>query len=189
MSQSRPRARVKTRKSQRAAFIGAAVVVLGAAVLIALSALEDTVVFFYSPTDVAERGVAAGTPARVGGLVVEGSVRKDGAVTVFDLTDTAHELTVAYGGILPDLFREGQGIVAEGSFDETGKFEASRVLAKHDENYMPPEVAEALKASGQWQHGAGGPSPAGQGGSGAESSGYGASYGATYGGGAAEAGQ
>ena len=171
MATIRPRARMKTRKSQRAALIGAAVFVLSAAVLIALSALEDTVVFFYSPTDVAERGVEPGTRGRVGGLVVAGSVRKEGAVTVFDLTDNAHSMTVAYGGILPDLFREGQGIVAEGSFSGTDRFEAARVLAKHDENYMPPEIADALKASGQWQHGPGGP----------EAQAYGTSYGTSYG--------
>ena len=157
MSTRTARPRIKTRKSQRAAFIGAAVGVLGAAVLIALWALEDTVVFFYSPSDVAARGIPIGEAARVGGLVVDGSVRRDGTLTVFDVTDTAHTLTVAYGGILPDLFREGQGIVAEGQFQAGGRFQATRVLAKHDENYMPPEVADALKASGQWQHAPGGP--------------------------------
>ena len=147
---ARPK-RTRTRKSYRAAFIGTAVLVLGAAVLLALSALEDTVVFFYSPTDVAEKGVPTGEYARIGGLVVDGSVAKDGAVTIFSVTDTQNSIQVAYGGILPDLFREGQGIVAEGEFEPTGRFAASRVLAKHDENYMPPEVADALKASGQWK--------------------------------------
>ncbi|CDO60696.1 Cytochrome c-type biogenesis protein CcmE, heme chaperone [Candidatus Phaeomarinobacter ectocarpi] len=119
--------------------------------ILALSALEDTVVFFYSPTDVAEKGMPVGEYARIGGLVVEGSVSKEGASTIFSVTDTQNSIQVAYGGILPDLFREGQGIVAEGEFEVTGRFEASRVLAKHDENYMPPEVADALKASGQWK--------------------------------------
>lgn len=141
----------RTRKSYRAAFIGVSVLVLGAAVILALSALEDTVVFFYSPTDVAEKGMPVGEYARIGGLVVEGSVSKDGSSTIFSVTDTQNSIQVAYGGILPDLFREGQGIVAEGEFEATGRFEASRVLAKHDENYMPPEVADALKASGQWK--------------------------------------
>ena len=141
----------RTRKSYRAAFIGVSLLVLGAAVILALSALEDTVVFFYSPTDVAEKGMPVGEYARIGGLVVEGSVSKEGASTIFSVTDTQNSIQVAYGGILPDLFREGQGIVAEGEFEVTGRFEASRVLAKHDENYMPPEVADALKASGQWK--------------------------------------
>jgi len=141
----------RTRKSYRAAFIGVSVLVLGAAVILALSALEDTVVFFYSPTDVAEKGMPIGEYARIGGLVVEGSVGKEGTQTLFSVTDTQNSIQIAYGGILPDLFREGQGIVAEGEFQTTGRFEASRVLAKHDENYMPPEVAEALKASGQWK--------------------------------------
>lgn len=147
----KPRTRQRTRKSHRAAFIVAAVVILGAAVILALSALEDTVVFFYSPTDVAEKGVSAGQQARVGGLVVEGSVSTQGETTLFSVTDTRHSIDIAYAGILPDLFREGQGIVAEGSFAEGGRFKADRVLAKHDENYMPPEVADAIKASGQWK--------------------------------------
>lgn len=145
------RRRTRTRKSHRAAFIGAAVFILGAAVILALSALEDTVVFFYSPTDVVEKGVMPGQQARIGGLVVEGSVSRQGQTTIFAVTDTRHNIEVAYGGILPDLFREGQGIVAEGAFGAGSRFEASRVLAKHDENYMPPEVADAIKASGQWK--------------------------------------
>jgi len=148
----RPR-RPRTRKSQRAVFIAVAVCVLGTAVILALSALEDTVVFFYSPSDVAARGAPVGEEARIGGLVVEGSITKEGAATVFTVTDLQHSVTIAYAGILPDLFREGQGIVAEGTFAPSGRFEASRVLAKHDESYMPPEVADALKASGQWQEG------------------------------------
>jgi cytochrome c-type biogenesis protein CcmE len=143
--------RTRTRKSHRAAFIGAAVFILGAAVILALSALEDTVVFFYSPTDVVEKGVMPGQQARIGGLVVEGSVSRQGQTTIFSVTDTRNNIEVAYGGILPDLFREGQGIVAEGAFGTGSRFEASRVLAKHDENYMPPEVADAIKASGQWK--------------------------------------
>lgn len=152
MAQKTHRARIRTRKSQRAAFILAAVVILGAAVLLALTALEDTVVYFYSPTDVAQAAVPPGQPARVGGLVTEGSVRKAERATVFDVSDLNNSITISYGGILPDLFREGQGIVAEGSFGEDGTFQATRVLAKHDENYMPPEVADALKESGRWKH-------------------------------------
>lgn len=147
-----PRARLRTRKSRRAAFIAAAVAAFGLAVALALWALEDTVVFFYSPSDIAAQVAPPEGPVRIGGLVVAGSIRNDGAATVFEVTDNAHTLTVAYRGVLPDLFREGQGIVAEGRFDGTGRFEASRVLAKHDENYMPPEVADALKKSGRWQH-------------------------------------
>lgn len=151
MTSPAPKRRTRTRKSQRAAFIGAAVLVFGLAVILALSALEDTVVYFYSPTDIAERGTPVGLSARIGGLVVEGSVAKDGAQTTFDVTDLENSISVTFGGILPDLFREGQGIVAEGTFSASGIFEATRVLAKHDENYMPPEVADALKQSGRWQ--------------------------------------
>ncbi len=155
MTNSTPprRSRPRTKKSRRAAFIGAAVLIFGLAVILALSALEDTVVYFYSPTDVAERGTPVGQSARIGGLVVEGSVSKDGSRTIFGVTDLQNSITVSYNGILPDLFREGQGIVAEGTFGASGIFEATRVLAKHDENYMPREVADALKESGRWQEG------------------------------------
>ena len=128
----------------------------GAAALI-LSALEDNIVFFHSPTDVATGEAPVDQRFRIGGIVVEDSVirRADGLAIEFRVTDLAHTLPVAYSGILPDLFREGQGVVAEGELDAGGVFRARRLLAKHDETYMPPEVAEALKRSGRWRGPAG----------------------------------
>lgn len=125
-----------------------ALVVSGVAVAVglALVALKENVNLFYSPTEVARGEIPQGQNFRVGGLVREGSVRREGqGVTVsFDVTDGPHNVTIDYTGILPDLFREGQGIVAQGRLEENGRFKADQVLAKHDENYMPPEVAEAL---------------------------------------------
>lgn len=141
-----------TRKQRRAALIGASLGVLGVAVGLVLFALRDNIVFFYGPSDVAEQEVAPGTRMRVGGLVVEGSVvRDDDAHVRFDVTDLAATLTVTYVGLLPDLFREGQGVVTEGVLLADGTFAADTVLAKHDENYMPPEVADALRRSGEWR--------------------------------------
>tara|TARA_B100000614_G_scaffold172693_1_gene153871 strand:+ start:806 stop:1210 length:405 start_codon:yes stop_codon:yes gene_type:complete len=129
--------------------------VLGSAAALALTAFEDNLVFFYSPSDVQAREMPADKRMRIGGLVEEESVvkRGDGLTTDFRVTDLAASLPVSYKGILPDLFREGQGVVVEGSLDTDGTFIASNVLAKHDENYMPPEVAEALKKSGRWEEG------------------------------------
>ena len=116
-----------------------------------LNAFESSVVFFHSPTDLVEKDIPQDRRMRIGGLVEEGSVEKPGdAVVQFRVTDMANTVPVVYRGLLPDLFREGQGVVAEGTFAD-GVFRADEVLAKHDETYMPPEVAEALKASGQWQ--------------------------------------
>lgn len=141
-----------TRKQRRAALIGTSLAILGLAVGLVLFALRDNIVFFYSPSDIAEQDVAPGTRMRVGGLVVEGSiVRNEGARVAFDVTDFGETLSVTYVGLLPDLFREGQGVVAEGVLQSDGTFAADTVLAKHDENYMPPEVADALKRSGDWQ--------------------------------------
>ncbi len=128
----------------------------GAAALI-LSALEDNIVFFHSPTEVATGDAPLDRRFRIGGIVVEDSVirRADGLAIEFRVTDLAHTLPVAYRGVLPDLFREGQGVVAEGELDAGGVFRARRLLAKHDETYMPPEVAEALKRSGRWKGPAG----------------------------------
>lgn len=142
------------RKEQRMLFLGALVACFGAAAVLVLVALEDTVTFFYSPSSLAEAPAMSGTEIRLGGLVVDGSVRRsgDGLTTTFDLTDGLASMTVIHVGILPDLFREGQGIVARGTLSETtGVFQAVEVLAKHDETYMPPEVAEALKDSGYWR--------------------------------------
>ncbi len=141
-----------TRKQQRGALIGAGLGALGLAAGLILYALSDTITFFYTPTDVVEKGVQPGTRFRLGGLVADGSiVRGQGKTVSFTVTDTAGTMPVTYVGILPDLFREGQGVIAEGVLDAGGSFKADTVLAKHDENYMPREVADALKEKGVWQ--------------------------------------
>ena len=126
---------------------------LGVAAALVLSALNDNLVFFYSPTQVAEKNPGPDRRFRLGGLVEAGSVQKDGQVVRFTVTDTNKTIAVVYRGILPDLFREGQGVIAEGALGSDGVFTAREVLAKHDENYMPPEVAKALKEAGQWKEG------------------------------------
>ncbi len=141
-----------TRKQRRSVLIATCVAVLGIAVGLVLFALEDSIVFFYSPSDIAEKSVAPDQRIRIGGLVEEGSVRRgEGTQVQFAVTDTAKTLPVVYTGVLPDLFREGQGVVAEGKLGSDGVFTADNVLAKHDENYMPPEVADALRRQGVWQ--------------------------------------
>jgi cytochrome c-type biogenesis protein CcmE len=141
-----------TRKQRRLALIGAALGVLSVAVALVLVALKDSIVFFNSPTDLVENHVKPGTRIRVGGLVKEGSVRRgDNLAVRFEVTDGKSIVPVTYQGLLPDLFREGQGIVAEGTLDPTGTFRADSVLAKHDETYMPKEVADALKKQGHWK--------------------------------------
>lgn len=140
------------RKAQRRLMItlAAGVVLVGAAAL-AMTAMRDAMVFFYSPAMVAENPPQAGQRVRVGGLVLDGSVERPARGGAnFTITDGAGEIRIAYGGSLPDLFREGQGIVAEGAFSPEGQFTADTVLAKHDESYMPPEVAAALRESGMW---------------------------------------
>ena len=142
-----------TRKTRRLYLVIVSLLLLGAAVALVLTALRQDIVFFLSPTELATRPPAPGRLIRVGGLVEQGSVQKlgsDGTV-LFKVTDLTKSIAVRYRSILPDLFREGQGVVIEGSVDEQGQFIASEVLAKHDEKYMPPEVAKALKASGRWQ--------------------------------------
>ncbi|TGY89972.1 cytochrome c maturation protein CcmE [Marinicauda algicola] len=141
------------RKARRRLWIiAAAAIVLAGAGALASLALRDAMVFFYAPGDIAENPPQAGQHIRVGGLVVEGSVERpaEGGAN-FAVTDGRADLRIVYRGSLPDLFREGQGIVAEGSFGEDGVFVADTVLAKHDESYMPPEVADALKESGLWE--------------------------------------
>ena len=138
-------------KNARAAMILTGLGFLALAATLALTALEDNIVFFRAPSELAEKPMAAGVALRVGGLVSEGSVQRDGLDVRFQITDLAHQVDVRFTGMLPDLFREGQGVVAEGRFDASGIFMADTVLAKHDETYMPPEVADALKASGRWQ--------------------------------------
>ncbi|MEZ5872425.1 MAG: cytochrome c maturation protein CcmE [Nitratireductor sp.] len=144
-----------TRKQKRLLFIGGIGAVLMAAVLLVMTALRDEIVFFYTPSDILVDGKAsAGQRIRLGGLVKEQSIVKDGENITFVVTDTDKEIPVSYSGILPDLFREGQGVVAEGVVGPGGSFVADTVLAKHDENYMPKEVADALKEKGVWQEGA-----------------------------------
>jgi cytochrome c-type biogenesis protein CcmE len=141
-----------TRKRRRLILIGGALCVLAVAVGLMLNAFRDSIVFFNSPTDVAEKHIPPGTRIRIGGLVKAGSlVRGDDLKIRFDVTDGNRDIAVAYQGVLPDLFREGQGVVAEGALDSGGLFDADTILAKHDENYMPREVADALKKSGRWK--------------------------------------
>jgi cytochrome c-type biogenesis protein CcmE len=141
-----------TRKRRRLVLISSALGVLAVAVALILSALKDSIVFFNSPTDVVEKHVAPGSRIRLGGLVRDGSVVRGSDLAVrFEVTDGANTIAVAYQGILPDLFREGQGVVTEGVLDPSGTFKADSVLAKHDEKYMPKEVADALKKSGHWK--------------------------------------
>src|SRR5580698_722512 len=141
-----------TRKQRRLVLIGAGLGVLAVAVALMLNAFRDSIVFFNSPSDVAEKHVGPGTRIRLGGMVKDGSlVRGDNLNIRFEVTDGKTELPVAYQGVLPDLFREGQGVVAEGEINTSGVFAADTILAKHDETYMPKEVADALKKSGHWK--------------------------------------
>jgi cytochrome c-type biogenesis protein CcmE len=141
-----------TRRQRRLSLIGAALGVLALAVALVLGALKDSIVFFNSPTDVVERHVNPGARIRIGGLVKEGSVTRGESLAVrFEVTDGKSTVPVSYQGLLPDLFREGQGVVAEGALDAAGTFRADSVLAKHDETYMPKEVADALKKQGYWK--------------------------------------
>lgn len=142
-----------TRKQRRLTLIGAAGLVLAVAAGLILYALTDRIVFFNSPTDVLANDISPGSRIRLGGLVADGSlVRGDGGRVTFAVTDGNATVPVAFVGILPDLFREGQGVVTEGVLTPEGSLAADTVLAKHDENYMPREVVEALKAQGLWQH-------------------------------------
>jgi len=125
--------------------------VLGVAATLVLYSLNDTLIFFYSPSQVAEKKPGPERRFRLGGLVVEGSVQKMGQETRFKITDLKGELPVVYRGLLPDLFREGQGVVTKGVFETPNEFQATQVLAKHDERYMPREVTEQLKKSGEWR--------------------------------------
>ncbi len=141
-----------TRKQRRMSVIGVGFVLLASAVALISFALEDTIVFFYGPTEVVEKKIVPGTRFRLGGLVKEGSVKRGESKTIrFAVTDLNTSLPVVYVGILPDLFREGQGVVTEGRLNQQGVFEADSVLAKHDENYMPAEVADALRKQGKWK--------------------------------------
>jgi len=141
-----------TRKQRRLVLIGGSLGVLAVAVALMLNALRDSIVFFNSPSDVMEKHVGPGTRIRLGGLVKDGTVMHSDNLTVqFEVTDGQRDVPVSYQGVLPDLFREGQGVVAEGVLDAGGTFKADSILAKHDETYMPKEVADALKRSGHWK--------------------------------------
>ncbi|MEX0584108.1 MAG: cytochrome c maturation protein CcmE [Sneathiella sp.] len=140
-----------TRKKRRLYFVLAGMSVLTLAAVLVLTSFEDSLVFFRSPSDLVEKPISPGRNFRLGGLVEEGSVESEGVTHRFRVTDLSEAVPVTFDGMLPDLFREGQGVVAEGSLSDDGLFIATNVLAKHDENYMPPEVAEALKKSGQWK--------------------------------------
>ena len=142
-----------TRKKKRLYAVLAGLTMLGVAAALVLTAFEDNIVFFYSPTDITQKDIRPGQTVRLGGLVEADSVKKadDGITTEFVITDTNKTISVRYAGLLPDLFREGQGVVTQGTLGSDGIFVASEVLAKHDENYMPKEVADALKKSGNWK--------------------------------------
>jgi cytochrome c-type biogenesis protein CcmE len=141
-----------TRKQRRLVLIGGGMGVLAVALALMLNALRDSIVFFNSPSDVMEKHVRPGTRIRLGGLVQNGSVVRGNNLFVrFEVTDGKNGIPVSYQGVLPDLFREGQGVVAEGALDAAGTFNADSILAKHDETYMPKEVADALKRSGHWK--------------------------------------
>jgi cytochrome c-type biogenesis protein CcmE len=143
-----------TRRGRRLSLIALSLAVVGAAAGLSLYALSDSIVFFLSPSEVAEKAIAPGARLRIGGLVKTGTVVKSADQNVaFVLTDGAHDLKVAYQGLLPDLFREGQGVVAEGVLAAPDQMRAETILAKHDERYMPREVVEALKKQGRWQEG------------------------------------
>ncbi|MEH6403299.1 MAG: cytochrome c maturation protein CcmE [Sneathiella sp.] len=140
-----------TRKRRRLYIVLSGMAVLALSASLILMSFEDSLVFFRSPSDLADKPIPVGRNFRLGGLVEEGSVVKDGVEIRFRVTDLAQSIAVTYRGLVPDLFREGQGVVTEGQLNEEGTFVASSVLAKHDENYMPPEVAESLKDAGHWQ--------------------------------------
>jgi cytochrome c-type biogenesis protein CcmE len=144
-----------TRRQRRLVLIGTALAVLSLAAALVLSALRDSIVFFMTPTEIAEKQIAPGIRLRLGGLVKDKSLVREGLSARFEVTDGNKSVPVTYVGALPDLFREEQGVVAEGKLDIAGIFHADTVLAKHDERYMPKEVADALKKQGVWREGEG----------------------------------
>jgi cytochrome c-type biogenesis protein CcmE len=145
-----------TRKRRRLLAVLAGMGMLGIAAALVLNAFSDSLVFFYSPSDLRAKAVPQGRMLRIGGLVEDASVKRasDGKTVTFRITDGNTAVPVTYSGALPDLFREGQGVVVEGRLDGAGEVRAASVLAKHDERYMPKEVVDALKKSGRWQEGA-----------------------------------
>ena len=140
-------------RHKRLAAIALGVAALGIAAALVLSAFDKNLVFFFTPSQVAANEAPQGRLFRIGGMVEKGTVKREGVEVRFVVTDTAKSIPVVYRGALPDLFREGKGVVAQGTLGPDGVFQAREVLAKHDENYMPPEVAKALKESGRWQEG------------------------------------
>ena len=136
-------------RHKRLAIIGGIVGAVGVAVALVLNAFQSNLVFFYSPSQIASKEAPTSRTFRLGGLVKEGSVKREGTEVQFAVTDTAQTIPVRYNGILPDLFKEGKGVVAQGQLREDGVFVAREVLAKHDENYMPPEAGEAVKRAQQ----------------------------------------
>jgi cytochrome c-type biogenesis protein CcmE len=142
-----------TRKQKRLTTVIAGLLLLGAAAALVLTALKENLVYFKSPTEILAEPPTNSRSIRLGGLVEEGSLERqaDGVTVLFAITDLANSVPVTYKGLLPDLFREGQGVITQGKLGPDGVFLADEVLAKHDENYMPPEVAEALRESGQWR--------------------------------------
>ncbi len=152
-----------TRKSRRLAIIAAVALGLGTATLLSMSAFRQNMVFFMAPTDIAQQGVPAGRTIRLGGMVTAGSVSRGqdngSPIAKFRVTDGKTTIDVSFAGILPDLFREGQGVVALGTLAPDHSFVAAEVLAKHDETYMPKDVADALKKTGHWNPAKGAPAP------------------------------
>jgi cytochrome c-type biogenesis protein CcmE len=145
---------MNSKKRRRLAFAVALLIAGAGAAALVVAALKDNILYFYSPSDLAARHVAAGVDFRIGGLVQRGSVvRGPKAQIRFTVTDGHASVPVTYDGVLPDLFREGQGVVAFGVLGANGEFEATQILAKHDERYMPPEVVDALKRAGRWKEG------------------------------------
>jgi cytochrome c-type biogenesis protein CcmE len=140
-------------KHQRLVLVGLAALAIGGAAALGFSALQDTMTYFYSPSDVQTKGVEPGQSIRLGGLVAANSVQRlpDGLTLAFTVTDTANAVDVRYKGLVPDLFKEGSGVIAEGRFGPDRVFVADSLLAKHDENYMPPEVADSIKRAGEWK--------------------------------------
>ena len=142
-------------RERRLVLAGVLLLAAGAIAALVFNAFRSNLVFFYSPSQVASHEAPSGRTFRIGGLVQAGSVKREGVRVNFAITDSAQTVPVRYEGVLPDLFKEGKGVVAQGQLGPDGVFVAREVLAKHDENYMPPEVAKALKESGRWKEGAG----------------------------------
>ena len=140
-----------TRKQKKLTIIAGLGLVLALAAKLIFTALSDKITFFYSPSELLEEPIATGQAFRLGGLVKEGSWIKQNGKNIFYITDNAEDVKVIYSEILPDLFREGQGVIAEGSLNSEGVFIADNILAKHDENYMPKEVVDTLKERGEWK--------------------------------------